>query len=642
MIASPLTPQNIALTDEMQHDTHPISQAALSSCSPSILPQSAAASLNSTQTKRPNDTNNVEAQARSSSPLVTASSSNNNIANPKRPRSTKNSTQHVEQASPSPSASSLSMPKTNKTRSKTTVLSTKKSAPIKRKPVVYTWANNKFTYTREINEKDFPEEDVKTPLQYFQSFVDDDVIEMIPEETNLYSTQSTGKSINVTKQDIKDFIAINLLMGIVNLPAYTDYWSQEFRYSEIANVMPLKRFQQIRRYIHFNNNLLDDGDRYYKIRPLVERIRANFLKVAHETKFSIDEMMVPYKGKKAGNRKQYIKSKPRKWGFKIFVRAGVSGFIYDFVIYGGEDTFRYRHFSPYESSLGLGAKVVIALCKTIPNPACCAVYFDNFFTSLELIHFLRNEMGIFSLGTIRANRLRGAEKKLLSDKLLKKKGRSAYSRVVCKTNKICIVKWHDNKVVTVASSFVSESPVGVIQRYDKDTKRKAAFPCPEIIKQYNAHMGGVDLADMMIALYRTELKGHRWYLPIVSQILDMCVNNSWILYRRHIKGKPIKQLSLKKFRYSIIQGLLKSDRRPKDSVPTPPLADKLIKTPATPRPTADVRFDGVSHMPTFGTKGRCKFCTKGQTTVKCSKCDMRLCLLPERNCFINFHTKNTS
>ncbi|KAF9409267.1 hypothetical protein HW555_011302, partial [Spodoptera exigua] len=95
-----------------------------------------------------------------------------------------------------------------------------------------------------------------------------------------------------------------------------------------------------------------------------------------------DEIMVPYKGKNAGNRKQYVKNKPKKCGHKIFVKADRS---------------------PVESSLGMGAKVVIALCKTIPDPAYPIVYFDNFFTSLELIYYLREEMGIFSLGTIRAN-----------------------------------------------------------------------------------------------------------------------------------------------------------------------------------------------------------------------------------------------
>lgn len=509
---------------------------------------------------------------------------------------------------------------------------------VKRKILNCKWVNNKFLHRAEIIDKVLPDaSSVSAPFEYFKMFLSDNILDMITEQTNLYSTQETGKAMKVTTGDIKDFIGINLLMGIIKLPAYTDYWSKEFRCSLIADVMPLKKFQAIRRYVHLNNNLLDDGDRYFKIRPLIQMIRQNFLKVPHETRFSIDEMMVPYKGKKAGNRKQYVKNKPKKWGFKIFVRAGVSGFIYDFIVYGGDDTFRYNELSQDEESLGLGAKVVIALCKSIPDPACSVVYFDNFFTSLELICYLRNEMGIFSLGTIRSNRLRGAEKKLSTDKVLRKKSRGSHSQVVCNSNKLCIVKWLDNKCVTTASSFVEANPIGTIQRYDKDKKQKTAVPCPEIIKQYNAHMGGVDLADMLIALHRTQLKGHRWYLPLFSQLLDMCVTNSWVLYRRHCAGK-IKALSLKKFRYSIVQGLLKCDRHvtnPSDG-PTP---SKIIKAPVAPRPTTDVRFDQLGHFPIFVTKGRCKLCTKGQTTIQCSKCLIRLCLLPNRNCFTVFHVQ---
>lgn len=50
-------------------------------------------------------------------------------------------------------------------------------------------------------------------------------------------------------------------------------------------------------------------------------------------------MMIPYKGTKAGSRRQYIKSKPNKWGFKIFIRAGVNGQVFDFLPYAGENTF---------------------------------------------------------------------------------------------------------------------------------------------------------------------------------------------------------------------------------------------------------------------------------------------------------------
>ena len=33
---------------------------------------------------------------------------------------------------------------------------------------------------------------------------------------------------------------------------------------------------------------------------------------------------------------QYLPNKPHKWSFKMFTRAGVSGIIYDFILYIGE------------------------------------------------------------------------------------------------------------------------------------------------------------------------------------------------------------------------------------------------------------------------------------------------------------------
>lgn len=60
--------------------------------------------------------------------------------------------------------------------------------------------------------------------------------------------------------------------------------------------------------------------------------------------------------------------KPNKWGFKKFVRAGMSGIVYDFLLYGGEDTFRYIQFSQDEATLTLGAKVVVALCVIFFHP----------------------------------------------------------------------------------------------------------------------------------------------------------------------------------------------------------------------------------------------------------------------------------
>ncbi|KAJ8868047.1 hypothetical protein PR048_031856 [Dryococelus australis] len=42
--------------------------------------------------------------------------------------------------------------------------------------------------------------------------------------------------------------------------------------------------------------------------------------------------------------------------------------VYDYVMYGVEDTLRWYSFAPEEEQLGMSGKVFVALCKTIPNP----------------------------------------------------------------------------------------------------------------------------------------------------------------------------------------------------------------------------------------------------------------------------------
>nr|CAH7747675.1 unnamed protein product [Callosobruchus chinensis] len=139
-------------------------------------------------------------------------------------------------------------------------------------------------------------------------------------------------------------------------------------------------------------------------------------------------------------------------------------------------------------------------------------------------------------------------------------------------------------------------------------------------------MGGVDLADMLIALYKVPLKSKRWYLGIFGQLIDICANNAWLLYRRDMdaSGNP-KHDNLKTFRIHLAESLLKGNSlaklRKSDLANDQP--SKKIRVPVSVRPTQDVRYDQIGHFPTFGEKGRCKLCTNGQTSVFCEKC----CLL---------------
>ena len=95
-----------------------------------------------------------------------------------------------------------------------------------------------------------------------------------------------------------------------------------------------------------------------------------------------------------------------------------------------------------------------------------------------------------------------------------------------------MAKWQDNKSVLVASNYVGTEPIGEMKRWDKKSKSHQDIPCPQIILAYNKNMGGVDLADMLIALYRIRMKTRRWYIKIFWHMIDICKVNAWNLYRR--------------------------------------------------------------------------------------------------------------
>ncbi|KAF9410725.1 hypothetical protein HW555_010270 [Spodoptera exigua] len=246
----------------------------------------------------------------------------------------------------------LQSPLSPATRSSRPRVATVRRRIIPPKRLAPNWRCCKFTGSAEVEDILFEPREEKSAIEYFKLFFSDDIVSHITEQTNIYSTQTNGSSINITEDDVKDFLA-----------------SRERESLKCAHIqiIGLKLYDTIKRYLHFNDNLKDDGDRYYKVRPILQRIRENCLQVEVETRFSIDEMMMPHKGTRVGSSKQYVKNKPKKWGYKIFVRAGVSGIVYDFLIYGGDDTFRFHEFTDEENSMGLGSKVVLALTKLSSN-----------------------------------------------------------------------------------------------------------------------------------------------------------------------------------------------------------------------------------------------------------------------------------
>jgi len=121
--------------------------------------------------------------------------------------------------------------------------------------------------------------------------------------------------------------------------------------------------------------------------------------------FLIDEVMVKYFGRLC--IKQCIRNKPIRFGIKLWALCSSDGYIYDCDIYTGASGIDLSN--PLQK-VCLGSRVVIKLLQkllvTIPSQNLCKyhVYFDNFFTSPDLLIHLKNVGS--ATGTVRQNRVK--------------------------------------------------------------------------------------------------------------------------------------------------------------------------------------------------------------------------------------------
>ena len=71
-------------------------------------------------------------------------------------------------------------------------------------------------------------------------------------------------------------------------------------------------------------------------------------------------------------------------------------------------------------------------------------------------------------------------------------------------------------------------------------------------------MGGVDAADMLMELYRIDLRSKKWYMRIVLYCISVAVVNAWMLYRRHaaqLHTNPKSIVALKDFQSQLAYAL---------------------------------------------------------------------------------------
>lgn len=378
-------------------------------------------------------------------------------------------------------------------------ISNNKKRKVTRAKTTYTWLQEIPDFSiNKICEPRLPAAEAqlaKNPIDFFNLFFDGELLDTIVYQTNLYSQQ---KNIDLERDELYVILGALLLSGYAKYPNKRMFWNTTSDVPTILkNSMRLNRFETILHHIHFNDNLqIDRSDKLYKLRPVIDTLNDRFRKHGGlEENISIEESMIPYYGKHYA--KQYIKGKPIRFGFKNWAFCTSSGYMVSFDINTGksQDNTKARGF-------GLGGDIVLQLLEKseiLPNNGY-KLYFDNYFTSLQLLEHL-SENKICATGTIRKNRTGRCP---FPQKNYWKLQDTGTYKFVAKDDTL-LVQWKDNKVVTVASNFEKDEIVNTT-RWCRTSKSKKRVPQPKLIANYNKGMEGVDKMDDLIALYRCRIR----------------------------------------------------------------------------------------------------------------------------------------
>ena len=279
------------------------------------------------------------------------------------------------------------------------------------------------------------------------------------------------------------------------------------------------RFEFILRALRFDNpdtraQRSRGGDKFYHIRELWDTTINNgqSLWVCGPV-MTVDEQLAPTRAKCPF--KMYIPSKPAKYGIKFFmVNDAESRYCLNSFPYLGKGS------APTQEDQNQGHYFVKELLNNLMEPGRTLCH-DSWFTSVPLAKDLLNS-GIHTVGTIRPKPY------LLSKHTLK--------NIQLPIGESVATFHHEDKINVVYKRTKSAKFVNLLTTihnrltYVEHGKTEAHM-------WYNASKGGTDTFDQMCWVTSVNRKTARWPLCSFYALLNIIVNNAWIIYRHQTEDQ---------------------------------------------------------------------------------------------------------
>ena len=187
-------------------------------------------------------------------------------------------------------------------------------------------------------------------LSLFELFFDDVVLKRLLDSTLEYAELKKAEKCKryhlfmrqkLTTAELKAYLGALLLLGIHSVRNHRKAWSTARAQVliRLRDLLTCQRFELIGTFLPVVTKQEEEEvkeDRLRKLLPLINYIKSKCFEFYQPVQqLAVDEWMV--KSKARSHLIQFMRNKPVKWGFKLWVIANPSGYTLDFNVYTGKD-----------------------------------------------------------------------------------------------------------------------------------------------------------------------------------------------------------------------------------------------------------------------------------------------------------------
>jgi len=449
----------------------------------------------------------------------------------------------------------------------------------------------------------------QSPLEFLQLFLTPALMQQIADYTAAHAhARGAAEEWQTSASELYAFIGVHIFMGICRLPEWHMYWSHDYQQPFVAAAFRRDRFEELLRYFTVSEPGAHHhrDDKLSRTRPLIAHLQRVFPRMFAPTRdLTLDEAMIAFKGRSP--IKQYIPSKPHKWGYKVYCLAS-QNYLLHFEVYEGREEAAYEHGSTHETVMRMTQQY--HYCNHI-------LFIDNWFTSPTLLDALKAK-GMRACGSVRRNR-RGMPPISLAQERNLRRG----EWIKRQKGDMSVSVWKDQKVVWLLYNHISSGETASLERWNEDGER-VSVGCPKAIHDYFYNARSVDVVNQLHYSYLVGRKSTRAWWRLAWWLIDMCITNAYQLWA--IANPGINQLN---FREQLMRALVKELQSDQEALRVSRgqyASIALAKDHYTVSAPAAGDCAVCSHRPARRTR----------THHICAKCQVHLCM---GRCFASYHSR---